>query len=41
MGRKRHTVDQIISELREAEVELAKGLKVPGVIARSSACPEP
>jgi len=29
MSRKRHTAGQIISKLREAEVELAKGLKVP------------
>jgi hypothetical protein len=25
MGRKRHTAEQIITKLREAEVELAKG----------------
>ena len=25
MGRKRHTAEQIIAKLREAEVELAKG----------------
>lgn len=31
MARRRYTVDQIISKLREAEVELAKGLKVPEV----------
>lgn len=31
MARKRYTVDQIISKLREAEVELANGLKVPEV----------
>ena len=29
MKRKRHTTEQIISKLREAEVELAKGAKVP------------
>jgi transposase-like protein len=29
MSRKRHTSEQIISKLREAEVELAKGVKVP------------
>ena len=29
MSRKRHTSEQIISKLREAEVELAKGAKVP------------
>jgi len=28
MGRKRHTAEQIISKLREAEVETAKGMKV-------------
>jgi len=28
MGKKRHTTDQIISKLREAEVELAKGQSV-------------
>ena len=28
MGKKRHTTDQIISKLREAEVELAKGRSV-------------
>ena len=31
MGRKRYTVDQIISKLRQAEVELARGRKVPEV----------
>ena len=31
MARRRYTVDQIISKLREAEVELGKGLKVPRV----------
>ena len=31
MAKKRHTTEQIISKLREAEVELAKGLKVPHV----------
>ena len=29
MGRKRYTVEQIIAKLREAEVELARGLKTP------------
>jgi putative transposase len=29
MGRKRYTVEQIIRMLREAEVELARGLKTP------------
>ena len=31
MGRKRHTVEQIIRKLREAEVELARGSKTPEV----------
>ena len=31
MARKRHTTEQIISKLREAEVELGKGLPVPQV----------
>ncbi len=31
MSRKRYTVEQIITKLREAEVELAKGLKTPQV----------
>ena len=31
MGRKRHTVEQIIRKLREAEVELAQGAKTPEV----------
>ncbi len=31
MGRKRYTVEQIITKLREAEVELAKGSKTPEV----------
>lgn len=34
MARKRHTADQIISKLREAEVELAKGAKVPQVVRK-------
>ncbi len=29
MGTKRHTVEQIIPKLREAEVLLAKGTKIP------------
>ena len=29
--KKRHTAEQIVAKLREAEVELAKGLKVPEV----------
>ena len=31
MSKQRHTAEQIISKLREAEVELAKGLKVPQI----------
>jgi len=31
MAKKRHTAEQIISKLREAEVLLAKGTKVPQV----------
>ena len=31
MSQKRHTVDQIISKLRRADVELGKGKKVPEV----------
>ena len=31
MAKVRHTTEQIISKLREAEVELAKGRKVPKV----------
>ncbi len=31
MAKKRHTTEQIISKLREAEVELAKGLQLPQV----------
>jgi transposase-like protein len=31
MGRKRHTPEQIIAKLREAEVELAKGQKTAEV----------
>ena len=29
MAKKRHTAEQIISKLREAEVLLAKGTKIP------------
>ena len=29
MSRKRHTAEQIIAKLREAEIELAKGHKTP------------
>ena len=31
MKQKRHSVDQIVSELRKADVELGKGKKVPEV----------
>jgi len=31
MGRKRHTPEQIIRKLREAEVELGRGLQTPEV----------
>ena len=31
MPQKRHTVDQIVSKLRKADVELGKGKKVPKV----------
>ena len=31
MPQKRHTVDQIVAKLREADVELGKGKKVPEV----------
>ncbi len=32
--KKRHTAEQIVAKLREAEVELAKGLKVPEVVRK-------
>jgi len=31
MGRKRHSPEQIIRKLREAEVELGRGMKTPDV----------
>ena len=31
MGKRRHTPEQIINKLREAEVELGRGMKVPEV----------
>ncbi len=31
MPQKRHTVDQIVSKLRKADVELGKGKKVPEI----------
>ena len=32
--KKRHTAEQIVAKLREAEVELAKGRKVPEVVRK-------
>ena len=34
MARKRHTAEQIIGKLREAEVELAKGQTLPLVVKK-------
>ena len=34
MGRKRHTVEQIIGKLRTAEIELAKGLGTAEVVRK-------
>ncbi len=34
MGRMRHTAEQIIAKLREAEIELAKGQKTADVIRK-------
>ena len=34
MKQKRHTIDQIISKLRQADVELGKGVKVPEICKR-------
>ena len=34
MARKRHVPEQIIRKLREAEVELAKGLTTPDVVRK-------
>jgi hypothetical protein len=34
MARKRHTPEQIVRKLREAEVELAKGLTTPDVVRK-------
>ena len=36
MSQKRHTIDQIISKLRRADVELGKGKKVPEVCKQLS-----
>ena len=32
--KKRHTAEQIVAKLREAEVELAKGKKIPEVVRK-------
>jgi len=32
--KKRHSAEQIVAKLREAEVELAKGRKVPEVVRK-------
>ncbi len=37
MGRKRHTGEQIIAKLREAEVELSKGQPLAEVVRRRTA----
>ncbi len=34
--KKRHTAEQIVAKLREAEVELAKGSKIPEVVRKLS-----
>ena len=34
IGRKRHTAEQIIAKLREAEIELAKGQTTPDVVRK-------
>ena len=34
--KKRHTAEQIVAKLREAEVELAKGRKIPEVVRKLS-----
>jgi putative transposase len=34
MGRRRHTPEQIIAKLREAEIELAKGLTTGDVVRK-------
>ena len=34
MGRKRHTAEQIIAKLREAEVELAKGQRLAEAVRK-------
>ena len=36
MAKKKHTLEQIINKLREAEVLLAKGMKVPAVCRKLS-----
>ena len=37
MGKRRHTPEQIINKLREAEVELGRGMKVPEVCKQPAA----
>ena len=32
--KKRHTVEQIVAKLREAEIDLAKGKKIPEVVRK-------
>ena len=34
MAKRRHTAEQIIAKLREAEVELAKGQAIPKVVRK-------
>ena len=41
MGRTRHTAEQIIAKLREAEIELAKGQKTAEVIRATQGREEP
>ena len=41
MAQKRHRVDQIISKLRRADVELGKGKKVPEVCKRIAIADRP
>ncbi len=41
MGRNRHTAEQIIAKLREAEIELAKGQKTADVIRKLGITEQP
>ncbi len=41
MGRQRHTAEEIINKLREAEVGLAKGLAVPEVCRKLGVASRP